>query len=209
MQNEQRSEAWYSDRLGKATASRIADIMAKTKSGPAATRKNYMMQLLCERLTGRKEEGFTSEAMKRGTALEAIARSAYEVDKGVMVAETGFVPCPMMLMAGASPDGLVADTGLVEIKCPSTATHVDFLRTGKIDSGYELQMLFQMICTGRKWCDFVSFDDRMPQDLQYRCVRFHYDELRAAEVTKEVSAFLKELDALEMEMREMMMREAA
>ena len=158
---QQRSDAWFSARLGKVTASRIGDLMAKTKSGPSKSRENYKMQLLCERLTWRKEEGFTSAAMQRGTDLEPIARSAYEVDNGVMVIETGFVPCPGIEMAGASPDGLVGEDGLVEIKCMNTAQHVEFLRTNKIDSGYELQMLFQMICTGRAWCDFVSFDDRL------------------------------------------------
>lgn len=206
---DQRTDAWFSARLGRVTASRISDLMAKTKSGPSASRKNYMMQLLCERLTGRKEEGFTSAAMQRGTDMEPIARSAYEVDKGVMVQECGFVPCPMIEMAGASPDGLVNDDGLVEIKVPNTATHVDFLRTGQIDSGYQLQMMFQMMCTGRKWCDFVSFDDRLPEPLQYKCVRLMFDEEVAANIHKEVAVFLAELDALEAEMLAQMARIAA
>jgi len=207
--DDQRTEAWFSARLGKVTASRISDVMAKTKSGPSASRKNYLMQLLCERLTGRKEEGFTSAAMQRGTDMEPIARSAYEVDKGVMVQECGFVPCPMIEMAGASPDGLVGNDGLVEFKVPNTATHVDFLRTGQIDSGYQLQMMFQMMCTGRTWCDFVSFDDRLPDQLQYRCVRLMFDESVAVSIHKEVTAFLAELDALEAEMLEKMARVAA
>jgi putative phage-type endonuclease len=206
---DQRTDSWFSARLGKVTASRISDVMAKTKSGPSASRKNYMMQLLCERLTGSKEEGFTSAAMQRGTDMEPIARSAYEVDKGVMVKECGFVPCPLIEMAGASPDGLVGSDGLVEIKVPNTATHVDFLRTGNIDSGYQLQMMFQMMCTGRKWCDFVSFDDRLPEPLQYKCVRLMFDEEVAASIHKEVTAFLAELDALEAEMLEKMRRIAA
>lgn len=201
---QQRTDEWMNCRLGKVTASRTGDLMAKTKSGPSASRKNYLMQLLCERLTGKREEGFTSAAMQRGTDLEPIARSAYEIDKGVMVMETGFVPCPLFPdKAGASPDGLVGDDGLIEIKCPNTAQHVEFLRTGKIDSGYEWQMLFQMICTKRAWCDFVSFDDRLSEELQYKCVRFHYDAERAAELIAEVSKFLAELDALEAEMREL------
>jgi putative phage-type endonuclease len=206
---DQRTDSWFSVRLGKVTASRISDVMAKTKSGPSASRKNYLMQLLCERLTGRKEEGFTSAAMQRGTDMEPIARSAYEVDKGVMVQECGFVPCPMIEMAGASPDGLVGNDGLVEFKVPNTATHVDFLRTGQIDSGYQLQMMFQMMCTGRTWCDFVSFDDRLPDQLQYRCVRLMFDESVAVSIHKEVTAFLAELDALEAEMLEKMARVAA
>lgn len=201
---EQGSIEWHQSRLGRVTASRVGDVMAKTKTGPSASRKNYMMQLLCERLTGKREEGFTSAAMQRGTELEAIARSAYEVDQGVMVQEVGFIPCPGIPMAGASPDGLVGVDGLVEIKVPNTATHVDFIRTGKIDSGYEWQMLLQMVCTGRKWCDFVSFDDRLPEALQYRCKRFDFDAARAAEMLTEIKTFLAELDALEAEMRALM-----
>ncbi len=201
---EQGSEAWFAQKLGKVGASHISDIMAKTKSGPAATRKNYMMKLLCERLTGKREESYTNSAMQRGTDCEPHARSAYEVDKGVMVVESDFVVHPSIEMAGASPDGLVGDDGLVEIKCPNTAQHVEFLRFGQIDTGYQLQMMFQMICTGRKWCDFVSYDDRMPVELQYKCVRFPFDSVRAIEITSEVAAFLKELAELETEMKAMM-----
>jgi putative phage-type endonuclease len=200
---DQQSPEWFSARLGKVTASRISDVVAKTKTGYSASRKNYMMQLLCERLTGRKEDAYVNAAMQRGTELEAIARSAYEVDKGVMVQEVGFVPCPVIPMAGASPDGCVGEDGLLEIKCPNTAQHVEFLRTGKIDPGYELQMLFQMICTQRKWCDYVSFDDRLPEELQYKCVRFNYDEKAAMEVLIEVEKFLAELDSLEAEMKQL------
>ncbi len=199
---QQQSEDWFQARLGKVTASRISDVMAKTKTGPSASRKNYMMQLLCERLTGRKEDMYVNAAMQRGTEMEAIARSAYEVDKGVMVEEVGFVQCPIFFMAGASPDGLVGDDGLIEIKCPNTAQHVEFLRTGKIDPGYEIQMLFQMYCTERQWCDFVSFDDRMPEELQYKCVRLDFDVNRADEMLIEVKSFLAELNDLEAEMRE-------
>ena len=206
---EQRTEEWFQQKLGKVGASHIADVMAKTKSGPAASRKNYMMKLLCERLTGRREEGYTNAAMQHGIDLEPQARGMYEGINGVLVVESGFVDCPSIPMAGASPDGLVGDDGLVEIKCPNTATHVDFLRTGKIDPDYEKQMLFQMICTNRGWCDFVSFDDRMPQELQYKCVRFKYDAARGFEIIAEVSAFLKELDALEAEMKALMPMEKA
>lgn len=201
---EQQSAEWFAQRLGKVTASRIKDVMAKTKSGYGASRKNYMMQLLCERLTGKKEEPFTNAAMQRGTDLEPMARGAYEGLNGVLVQETGFVPCPGIAMAGASPDGLVGDDGLIEIKCPNTAQHVEFLRTGGIDSDYELQMLFQMMCTKRMWCDFVSYDDRMPIELQYKCVRFKYDHKTVMEIVTEVDKFLNELEALETEMRALM-----
>lgn len=197
---DQKSPEWFAARLGRVTASRVADVMAATKSGPAASRKNYMMELLCQRLTGKSEEGFTSAAMQRGTDLEPIARSAYEVDAGVMVIETGLILHPSGIAFGASPDGLVNDDGLVEIKCPNTATHVEFLRTGKPDGKYLWQMAAQMECAGRAWCDFVSFDDRLPEPLQYRCVRIARDDKKISEMMAGIRGFLDELDAVEAEM---------
>lgn len=205
---DQRSPEWFAARLGRVTASRVADVMATTKSGPAASRTNYMMELLCQRLTGRSEEGFVSAAMQRGTDLEPIARSAYEVEACVMVEETGLVLHPSGIDFGASPDGLVGTDGLVEIKCPNTATHIDFLRTGKPDGKYLWQMAAQMECTGRAWCDFVSFDDRLPEPLQYRRVRVDRDDKKIAEMMNGIGAFLAELYQLEAEMQEMMKRAA-
>jgi putative phage-type endonuclease len=201
---QQRTPEWFAARLGNVTASRIADVMATTKSGPAASRKNYMMELLCQRLTGRCEEGFVSEAMKRGEEMEAIARSAYEVEMGVMVIETGLVMHPSGIAFGASPDGLVGNDGLIEIKVPNTATHVEFLRTGTPDTRYLWQMAAQMECTGRAWCDFVSFDDRLPEELQYKRVRIERDEQRIAEMMAGITSFLAELDKIEHEMKTMM-----
>lgn len=199
--HDQKSDAWWAARLGKVTASRVADVMAKTRSGPAASRKNYMMELLCERLTGQRQEGFTSAAMQRGVDLEPIARSAYEVETGEIVTECGFIQHPEIEMMGASPDGLVGDSGLIEIKCMNTAQHVDVIRTGKPDSRYQWQMLAQMACSGREWCDFVSFDDRLPESLQYRCIRFERDSKRIAEMEDEIRVFLKELGELVNELR--------
>lgn len=196
----QGSEEWHQARLGKVTASRVADIMAKTRSGYAASRKNYMAELLCQRLTGKREEGFTNAAMQRGTEMEPIARSRYEVETDVLVAETGLVNHPDIDNFAASPDGLIGDDGLLEIKCPNTATHIEFLQSGKIPAKYQSQMLAQMICTGRKWCDFVSFDDRLPPNLAYRCQRFELDEDAAAEMTGEVLKFLEELENLVLEL---------
>lgn len=193
---QQRTDEWISARCGKVTASRVADVMATTKSGPAAARKNYMMDLLCQRLTGNVEQGFNSAAMQRGTDLEPIARSAYEVDSGVMVIEVGLVDHPSIDWFGASPDGLVNDDGLVEIKCPNTATHIEFLRTGKPDGRYVWQMMAQMACTGRKWCDFVSFDDRLPEHLQYRKVRVERCEKTIEKMETEIRSFLAELETL-------------
>lgn len=201
--DDQRTAEWFNARLGKVTASRVSDVMAKTKSGYAASRANYMMELLCERLTGTRQEGFTSAAMQRGTELEPIARSAYEIETGLIVIETGFVLHPEIDM-GASPDGLVNDDGLIEIKCPNTAQHVDFLRSRKPDGKYQWQMLCQMACTGRDWCDFVSFDDRMPERLQFSVVRFERDDSRISEMMEEVIKFLDELSKLESQMKDMM-----
>lgn len=202
---QQRTEEWWSARCGRVTASKVKDVMAKGRGGaPSATRQNYMMQLLCERLTGRREEGFTSAAMQRGTDIEPIARSAYEVDKGVMTVETGLILHPKIEGFGASPDGLVGNRGMLEIKSPNTATHVATLQSGRHDPQYEWQMLAQLACADRDWVDFVSFDDRLPEELQYACFRFHRDEKRIREMEAEVKLFLEELADLEREMRERM-----
>lgn len=202
---EQRSSEWFAARRGCVTASKVKDVMAKGRGGaPSAARANYMMQLLCERLTGRQEDGFTSAAMQRGTELEPLARDAYELFAEGDVVETGLVLHPTIKGFGASPDGLVGDIGLLEIKCPNTATHVATIQSGRHDPAYEWQMLAQMACTGRAWVDFVSFDDRLPEELQYACFRFHRDDKRIAEMEAEVGAFLEELNQLENEMRERM-----
>ena len=207
---DQRSDEWFAARLGKVTASRVKDVMAKGRSGaPSATRQNYMMQLLCERLTGTRAEGFSSKEMQRGTDLEPIARSAYEFNAGVMTLETGLIDHRAIAGFGASPDGLVGGDGMLEIKCPNTATHVATLQSGRHDPQYEWQMLAQLSCAGREWVDFVSFDDRLPDELQYACSRFHRDERRIREMETEVRAFLEELAELEQEMRERMRSKAA
>lgn len=202
---EQRSDDWFTARLGKVTASKVKDVMAKGRAGaPSATRKNYMMRLLCERLTGRRDEGFTSAAMQRGTDLEPVARSAYEVGAGVMTVETGLILHPSIEGFGASPDGLVGSSGMLEIKCPDTAQHIATLQSGAHDPQYEWQMLAQMSCAERDWVDFVSFDDRLPEPLQYVCHRFHRDEARIRDMEAEVSRFLAELAELEAGMRQRM-----
>lgn len=202
---EQRSEDWFAARLGKVTASKVKDVMAKGRGGaPSATRQNYMMQLLCERLTGKREEGFTSAAMQRGTDLEPIARSAYEFSARVMTVETGLIFHPRIEGFGASPDGLVGERGLIEIKCPNTAQHIAVIQSGAHDSSYDWQMLAQMACTDRDWVDFVSFDDRLPEELQYACFRFSRDESRIRDMETEVKLFLEELAELENDMRRRM-----
>lgn len=191
---EQRSAEWFSIRCGKATASRIADVIAKTKSGYSASRANYAAQLVLERLTGTVAESYSNAAMEWGTAQEPDARIAYEFDKNAAVEQVGFVPHPTIAMAGASPDGLVGDNGLVEIKCPSSATHLETLAGKAIPGKYQAQMLWQMACTGRAWCDFVSYDPRLPETMQLFVRRLERDDARIAELEAEVMVFLTEID---------------
>lgn len=191
---EQRTEAWFQSRLGRVTASRVADVIAKTKSGYSASRDNYMAQLICERLTGQQGESFTNAAMQHGTETEPLARSAYEAHSDVMVEEVGFVQHPKIEQAGASPDGLVGLFGMLEIKCPNTATHIDTLLSQTVPTKYITQMQWQMRCCERQWCDFVSFDPRLPQDLQLFVKRVDFDAAYVATLEEEVNLFLKELD---------------
>lgn len=192
---EQGSEAWQAQRRGKVTASRVADVIKKTKSGYSTSRKNYAAQLLCERLTGKTAEGFTNAAMQWGVEKEPEARAAYEFMKNVTVEQVSFVDHPSIAMSGASPDGLVGDDGLVEIKCPNTATHLDALMNQEIDPDYLTQIQWQIACTGRKWCDFVSFDPRLPAHLQLFIKRVERDQRTIIELETEVSGFLRELAA--------------
>jgi putative phage-type endonuclease len=191
---DQGSEEWFTIRIGKVTASRVADVIAKTKTGYSASRDNYMAQLICERLTGQKGESFTNAAMQHGTDTEPLARAAYEALKDVLVDEVGFVSHPTIEMAGASPDGLVGDDGLLEIKAPQTNTHIETLLSQSVPGKYNTQMQFQMACTGRKWCDFVSFDNRLPEELQLFVRRVPRDEVFIRLIEAEIVQFLAELD---------------
>ena len=194
---------WFAARLGRVTASRVADILAKTKSGPSASRANYMSQLICERLTGRREEAFTNAAMQWGTEKEPDARAAYQFYRDALVVEVGFVIHPHIQMSGASPDGLVGDVGLVEIKCPNTTAHIEALIGQCVPAKYLPQMQWQMACTGRQWCDFVSFDPRMPEEMRLFTQRVERDAAYIADVEIEVSMFLSELDAKLARLREL------
>jgi len=191
---DQGTEEWFTIRIGKVTASRVADVIAKTKTGYSATRDNYMAQLVCERLTGQKGESFSNAAMQHGTDTEPLARAAYEAFQDILVDEVGFVPHPSIIMAGASPDGLVGDDGLLEIKCPNTATHIETLLSQSVPGKYNTQMQFQMACTGRQWCDFVSFDNRLPEELQLFVKRVPRDNEFIKQMEDEVVKFLNELD---------------
>lgn len=190
---EQRTDDWFKARLGKVTASRVADVVAKTKTGYSSSRENYMADLIVERLTGQKASTFSNAAMEYGTLMEPNARAAYSARIGELVEEVGFIDHPTIAMSGASPDGLVND-GCVEFKCPNTATHLEYLLAGKPPEKYVTQMQWQMACTERPWCDFVSYDSRLPEHLQMLIVRVPRDDKRIAELEDEVRKFLAELD---------------
>ena len=190
---DQRTDEWFASRLGKATASRIADIIAQTKTGPSASRENYAVQLVLERITQSKGESYSNAAMQWGTETEPLARQAYELKRGLFVDEVGFIDHPTIANSGASPDGLVGTDGLVEIKCPNSATHMETLVTRKIPQKYIPQMTWQMACTGRSWCDFVSFDPRFPENLQIFIERIEYDPTYVRMLELEVTQFLDEV----------------
>jgi putative phage-type endonuclease len=192
--HEQGSQEWLQERCGRVTASRIADLMAKTKTGWSASRANYASQLICERLTGCVQQSFTNAAMIHGTETEPEARRAYEFFVDRDVRQVGFIPHPTIAMAGASPDGLVGDDGLLELKCPNTATHIETLLLGCIPDKYMKQMQFQMACTQRAWCDFASYDNRLPERMRLYVQRVERDEATVAEIEAEVTRFLKEID---------------
>jgi len=172
----------------------VADVIAKTKTGYSASRENYMAQLVCERLTNTPTEGFTNAAMLHGIEQEPFARAAYETAKGVMVEEVGFIVHPEIDMSGASPDGFVGVNGLVEIKCPSTATMIETWLTQKVPQKYFTQIQFQLACTDRVFCDYVVFDPRMPKHLQLFVTRVERDEDFITQIEDEIVQFLDEVD---------------
>lgn len=207
---DQGSPEWISARLGKVTASRVADIIARTKTGPAASRANYMAQLVAERLTGEAAPTFSSAAMQWGTDTEEAARSAYEFMTDAPVELIGFVQHPTITMSGASPDGLVGADGLVEFKCPNTSTHIETLRGEPVSAKYITQMQWQLACCPeRKWCDWVSFDPRMPESMRLFIQRIPRDSLMIAELENEVRKFLSELEATVADLTERYAKRAA
>lgn len=192
---EQGSPDWLMARAGLVTASRISDVMAQIKTGEAASRKDYRAQLVAERISGNPSPSFTNAAMQWGTENEPFARAAYELKFDVTVDQVALIRHPEIVFSGASPDGLVDGDGLVEIKCPNTATHIKYCLAGKPPADYQNQMLWQMECTGRQWCDFVSYDPRMPEDMQMFVVRFDRDQERIDKIREEVIKFLGEVEA--------------
>lgn len=196
----QGSEAWKLKRSGKVTASRIADVIAKTKTGYSASRANYMTELVIQRF-GVISDSFTSDAMQWGTETEPLARIEYENRNLVSVDQVDFVENKYIKMSGASPDGIVGD-GLIEIKCPNSKTHFEYLLAGEVPEKYKPQMAWQMCCTNARWCDFVSYDPRVPEGLQYFQIRYERDDEYIAMLEDEVMKFLAELDAMYNQLKE-------
>lgn len=190
----QGTEAWFERRIGKLTASRMADVLATTKSGPSASRKNYLAQLVAERLTGTRQESFTNAAIEWGVENEPLARAEYEILTDCSVDQVDFVDHPSIEWCGASPDGLVSNNGLIEIKAPNTATHIEYLLAGKPPAKYQPQMLLQLACTGREWCDFVSYDPRMPEEHRLFVVRFEPKRDEVLAVEQAAIEFLAEVE---------------
>lgn len=189
---QQRSEEWFQARLGKVTASKLSDVMATTKSGESAYRRTYRHQLVTERLTGKQTEIYINQAMQHGMDTEDEARDFY-VFKYADVEEVGFIDHPTIDMAGASPDGLVGTDGLIEIKCRQPQNHTETLISHQIPSRYKLQMYWQMACTGRKWCDYVSYCPSFPENLKMVVIRLHWDDEQIKLLEESVTKFLTEV----------------
>lgn len=191
----QGTEEWKAIRCGKVTASRVADVIAKTQKGWGASRATYMGELIAERLTGVPAPSYTNGAMQWGTEQEPNARAAYEFYNDCTVEQVGFIAHPTIAMSGASPDGLIGNDGMVEIKCPNTSTHIDTLLGQEVPAKYITQMQWQMACSGRQYCDFVSFDPRMPESMRYFVRRIKRDDTTITQLEKDVTAFINELES--------------
>ena len=191
----QGSAQWLDARRGNITASRIVDVLDQLKKGgEGASRRNYRIELVAERLTGRSEDHYTSPEMVWGQEFEAAARSAYEIERGEMVDTVGFVLHPTFDFAGASPDGLIADDGGLEIKCPKTTTHLKWMLAGDVPAEHQPQMIWNMVCTKRAWWDFASYDPRSPDGLKLFTCRLEMDAERAALIEAAVKVFHEEVE---------------
>ena len=205
---EQRTEEWFQQRLGKVTASRISDVIAKTKTGVSTSRQNYLVQLVSERITGKKGDSFVNQAMLDGIERESVARELYMQSKGVSVTEVGFFDHPTIAMSGASPDGAVNAEqegkydGLIEIKCPIETTHTNTLMSKSVPSKYIPQMQWQLACTGARWVDFVSYNPNFPEELQLFVARVDRDDTYIGELEAEVIKFLDEVEQTIIKLKE-------
>jgi putative phage-type endonuclease len=205
---EQRTEEWFQQRLGKVTASRISDVIAKTKTGVSTSRQNYLVQLVSERLTGKKGDSFVNQAMLDGIEREGAARELYERTRGVSVTEVGFFDHPVIKNSGASPDGAVNAeedgkyAGLIEVKSPIETTHTNTLMSKSVPSKYIPQMQWQLACTGAKWVDFVSYNPNFPKELQLFVARVDRDDTYIGELEAEVIKFLDEVEQTIIKLKE-------
>jgi len=205
---EQLTEEWFQQRLGKVTASRISDVIAKTKTGVSTSRQNYLIQLVSERLTGKKGDSYVNQAMLDGIERESAARALYMLNRDVSVTEVGFFDHPVIKNSGASPDGAVNAeedgkyAGLIEIKCPIETTHTNTLMSKSVPSKYVPQMQWQLACTGARWVDFVSFNPNFPAELQIFVARVDRDDSYIAELEAEVIKFLDEVDQTILKLKE-------
>jgi putative phage-type endonuclease len=205
---EQRTEEWFQQRLGKVTASRISDVIAKTKTGVSTSRQNYLIQLVSERLTGKKGDSFVNQAMLDGIEREGAARELYERTRGVSVTEVGFFDHPVIKNSGASPDGAVNAeedgkyAGLIEVKSPIETTHTNTLISKSVPSKYIPQMQWQLACTGAKWVDFVSYNPNFPEELQLFVARVDRDDTYIGELEAEVIKFLDEVEQTIIKLKE-------
>jgi putative phage-type endonuclease len=206
---EQRTEEWFQQRLGKVTASRISDVIAKTKTGVSTSRQNYLVQLVSERLTGKKGDSFVNQAMLDGIERESAARELYMRTRGVSVTEVGFFDHPTIAMSGASPDGAVNAEekgkyiGLIEIKCPIETTHTNTLMSKSVPSKYIPQMQWQLACTNARWVDFVSYNPNFPEELQLFVARVDRDDSYIiGELEAEVIKFLDEVEQTIIKLKE-------
>jgi putative phage-type endonuclease len=207
---EQRTEEWFQQRLGKVTASRISDVIAKTKTGVSTSRQNYLVQLVSERLTGKKGDSFVNQAMLDGIERESAARELYMLTRGTSVTEVGFFDHPIIKNSGASPDGAVNAeedgkyAGLIEIKCPIETTHTNTLMSKSVPSKYIPQIQWQMasVSPNVKWCDFISYNPNFPDTMQLFVARVDRDNAYIAELEAEVIKFLDEVDQTILKLKE-------
>ena len=201
---EQRTQEWFDARLGKVTASRVADVIAKTKTGVSTSRQNYLTQIVTERLTGKKADGgYINQAMQDGIDREEAARSLYELKYGE-VKEVGFIDHPTVAMSGASPDGLIDDgRGVLEIKCPIETTHTTTLMTDKVPSKYIPQIQWQMAVTGARFAHFVSYNPNFPDNMVLFVKQLDRDDEYIKMLVDEILTFTKEVDETILKLKEL------
>lgn len=194
---EQGSDEWKQARLGHVTASNMAEVMSKGKgTAEAVGRYKYKVRLVAERLTMTAGESYTNAAMQWGIEQEQFACIAYEAQKETFVDKIGFVLHPDIKWLGVSPDRIVGHEGLIEVKCPNTTTHLDYLFDNKVPAEYYKQIQCQLWVTGRQWCDFVSYDPRLPKRNQLLIVRTERDESLIKEMEVQTLQFLAEVETL-------------